>query len=265
MSSTRRRNEILEEVRRNGSVLVENLVDHYQLSVETIRRDLRILHDKGLVRRNYGGAERREKTTWEMPYTQRINYNIEQKEAIAKEAINLLEDGDSVFLDGNTTGLAVSRLIPVHKELVIVTNSIMVAFNLLQKNSRSQVFIVGGEVDKSGLTSGHKLHQELKQYRFDKALFSCAGIMQQGLYFSKMEPQSIAQRLSDQARQLILMADSSKMNQSAFLFGMEVKRIGVLITDDGIPLPFLEKLREMIQKVIVVKMDEQQSLTFNRV
>ncbi|MGG4552337.1 DeoR/GlpR family DNA-binding transcription regulator [Paenibacillus humicus] len=192
MNSRRRRNEILEEVRRNGSVLVENLVDQYQLSVETIRRDLRILHEKGLVRRNYGGAERREQTTWEMPYTQRIHYNLEQKEAIAKEAIHLLEDGDSVFLDGNTTGLAVSRLIPAHKELVVVTNSIMVAFNLVQKNSRSQVFMVGGEVD-----------------------------------------------------------------QSAFLFGMDVKRISVLITDDGISLPFLEKLREMIQKVIVVKMEEQ--------
>lgn len=81
--------------------------------------------------------------------------------------------------------------------------------------------------------------------------------MQQGLYFSKVEPQSVAQRLSDQARQLILLADSSKMNQSAFLFGMDVKRISVLITDDGISLPFLEKLREMIQKVIVVKMEEQ--------
>jgi DeoR/GlpR family transcriptional regulator of sugar metabolism len=264
MSSTRRRIEILEEVRRSGSVLVEDLVNQYQLSVETIRRDLRILHDKGLLRRNYGGAEKKEKTTWEMPYTQRINYNIQQKEAIAKEVINLLEDGDSVFLDGNTTGFAVSRLIPEHKELVIVTNSIMVAFNLIQKKSRSQVFIAGGEVNDSGLTSGHKLHQELKQYQFDKALFSCAGVMHQGLYFSKMEPQSTAQTLSEQSHQLILMADSSKMNQSAFLFGMEAKRIHVLVTDDGIPLPFLEKLRDMIQKVIVVKMDEQQPLTFNR-
>ncbi len=57
MSSIHRRNEILAEVKRSGTVLVEDLVDRYQLSVETIRRDLRILHEKGLLRRNYGGAE----------------------------------------------------------------------------------------------------------------------------------------------------------------------------------------------------------------
>lgn len=263
MSSTRRRNEILEEVLRNGTVLVEDLVDRYRLSVETIRRDLRILHDKGLLRRNYGGAEKKDKMTWEMPYTERINYHIEQKKAIAREVINLLDNGDSVFLDGNTTGLAVSQLIPDHKELVIVTNSIMVAFNLTQNKTRSEVFIAGGKVGENGLTSGHKLQQELKQYRFDKALFSCAGIMPQGgLYYSKMEPQSTALTLYEQSHQLILMADSSKMNQSAFLFGMEAKRVHVLVTDEGIPVPILEKLRDIIPRVIVAKVEEQ-PMTFD--
>ncbi|NBD22971.1 DeoR/GlpR family DNA-binding transcription regulator [Paenibacillus glycinis] len=257
MSSAKRRNEILQEVLRDGAVLVEDLADRYQLSVETIRRDLRILHDKGLLRRNYGGAEKKEQMTWEMPYTERINYHVEQKKAISKEVINLLENGDSVFLDGNTTGLTLSRLIPDHKELIIVTNSIMVAFNLSQKKTRSEVYIVGGKVGDNGLTSGLKLQQELKQYRFDKGLFSCAGITPQGLYFSKMEPQSTAVTLSDQSHQLILMADSSKMNQTAFLFGMETKRIHVLVTDEGIPVPILEKLRDMIPRVIVAKLDEQ--------
>lgn len=265
MSSTKRRSEILEEVRSNGSVLVEELVNRYQLSVETIRRDLRILHDKGLLRRNYGGAEKKEQTTWEMPYTQRINYNFEQKEAIAKEVVNLLEDGDSVFLDGNTTGLAVSRHIPEHRELLIVTNSIGIASNMIQRKSRSQVFLAGGEVAENGLTTGHKLIHELKQYRFDKALFSCAGVMPHGLFYSKIEPQSTAQALSEQSNQLILMADSSKMNQSAFLLGIETRRVNVLVTDDGIPIPLLEKLRAIIQKVIVVKVEEKPLMFHNKI
>lgn len=253
MSSTKRRNEIAEAVRQTGSVFVEDLVKKYNVSVETIRRDLRILHEKGMVRRNYGGAEKREQTTWDMPYYLRKNYHFEQKEAIAKAAIQLLEDGDSIFLDGNTTGLAVSRHIPIEKELMIVTNSAMVTINLIEKGCLSKVYLVGGEVSEEFMTTGHKLEQELKQYRFDKALFSCMGVMTQGLFFSKMEPMRTTQMISDQSAQLILLADSSKMNRRAFLFGLDTRRIHVLITDEGIQPSILEKLREIIHTVIVVK------------
>lgn len=255
MSSMRRRNEIVDEVRRNGSVLVEDLVNRYQLSVETIRRDLRILHEKGLLRRNYGGAEKKEQTTFEMPYTQRIHYHLEQKEAIAKEVVKLLDDGDSVFLDGNTTGLVVSRHIPEHKELVIVTNSTVIALNLIQKKTRSKVYIAGGEVGENGLTCGHKLRQELRQYRFDKALFSCAGITAHGIFFSKMEPQSTAQTLAELSNELIVMADSSKMNQSAFLFGMETRKIHTLVTDEGLPASLQDKLKDQLKQVVIAKVE----------
>lgn len=73
-------------VRRIGSVSVEELVDTYQVSVETIRRDLRILDEKGFLRRTYGGAVKREQTTWDMPYYERMQLNLERKEAIAREA-----------------------------------------------------------------------------------------------------------------------------------------------------------------------------------
>lgn len=120
-------------VRRVGSVSVEELVDTYQVSVETIRRDLRILDEKGFLRRTYGGAVKREQTTWDMPYYERMQLNLERKEAIAREAVKLLEDGDSVFIDGNTSGLVLSRYVPDDKNLTIVTNSAMVTLNLIQK------------------------------------------------------------------------------------------------------------------------------------
>lgn len=115
MNSVRRRNGIIMEVRRTGSVSVDELMLSYGVSVETIRRDLRILDEKGIVRRTYGGAVKREQTTWDMPYYDRMQLNLERKEAIAREAVLLLEEGDSVFVDGNTTGLVLSRLIPGDK------------------------------------------------------------------------------------------------------------------------------------------------------
>ncbi|WP_166242632.1 DeoR/GlpR family DNA-binding transcription regulator [Paenibacillus turpanensis] len=253
MSTAKRRNDIVSIVKNTGSVTVEQLVTRYNVSVETVRRDLRLLDEKGLLRRTYGGAVKKEQTTWDMPYHQRMNFHYEQKEAIAKEAVLLLEDGDSLFLDGNTTGLVVSRYLPTQKELLVVTNSTMIALNIVQRGGRTKVFLVGGEVAEDGMTTGHKLYQELRQYRFDKAMFSCMGITPQGLFFSKSEPLRTAQALAEQAEELVLLADSSKMNRSAFFFGIETKRIDVLVTDDGIAPQMLDKLRDLVGKVVVAK------------
>jgi len=251
MNSVQRRNDIIRLVKRDGAVLVEQLVAKYDVSVETIRRDLRILDEKGFVKRTYGGAAKREQTTWDMPFHERVNLNRERKERIAKEAVQLLENGDSVFLDGNTTGYVVSMTLPVELQLMIVTNSLFVATTLLQRRAKSKVFLVGGEVNEEGMTSGHKLQQELSSYRFDKAIVSCMGLTAQGAFFSKTEPMRVACSIAERSNQLILAADSSKMNRHAFLFGLETKQIDVFITDDEAPAPLLEKLAESIDRIIV--------------
>ncbi|WP_281889807.1 DeoR/GlpR family DNA-binding transcription regulator [Paenibacillus sp. YYML68] len=253
MNSIRRRNDIIQLVKHQGSVDVDQLVEKYGVSVETIRRDLRILDEKGIVRRTYGGAVKKEQKTWDMPYLERVNLNYKQKEAIAQEAVKLIENGDSVFIDGNTTGLAVSRHIPVSLEATIVTNSTFAALNIVQKKGKAQVFLIGGEVGEDGMTSGHKLYQELRQYRFDKAMFSCMGITSQGCFFSKVDPLHVAQMLADISKDLILMADFSKMNRNALFFGLDLRRIDTLVTDSDVPAATLEKLRQPISHIIVAK------------
>lgn len=259
MSAIRRRNDIVLQVKHNGNVTVEQLVDKYEVSVETIRRDLRILDEKGMVRRTYGGAVMREQTTWDLPFNERMMLHYEQKNSIAKEAVLLLENGDSVFIDGNTTCYTLSHYIPPEMELMIVTNSPAIILNMLQMKSRSKLFLIGGEVSSEGMTTGYKLHQELKQYRFDKAFFSCMGISTQGCFFSKIDPLQVAQTLAEQSKKLILVADSSKMNRSGFLFGLETKRVDVLVTDSGTPTKTVDKLKECIRNVIVSG-DEIQTL-----
>ncbi|NHN29022.1 DeoR/GlpR family DNA-binding transcription regulator [Paenibacillus agricola] len=258
MSSIHRRNEILIAVRRIGSVAVDELVQTYGVSVETIRRDLRVLDEKGFLRRTYGGAVKKEQTTWDVPYYERIQLNLDRKEAIAREAVQLLEEGDSVFIDGNTSGLALSRYVPDDKNLTIVTNSAMVTLNLIQKKGKLKVYMVGGEVDEDGKTFGYKLHCELRQYRFDKALFSCMGFGLEGIYYSKWEPLQIAQMLVKQSNHLILMADSSKVNRSGFLYGMELSRIHTLVTDEGTPLDMRDSLRESVRHLIIGKSESKE-------
>lgn len=88
---------------------------------------------------------------WDVPYYERMQLNLERKEAIAREAMLLLEEGGSVFIDGNTSGLALSRFVPDDKNLTIVTNSAMVTLNLIQKKGKLKVYRVDGEVDEDGI------------------------------------------------------------------------------------------------------------------
>jgi DeoR/GlpR family transcriptional regulator of sugar metabolism len=106
------------------------------------------------------------------------------------------------------------------------------------------------------MTTGYKFQQELRQYRFDKSMFSCAGITTQGLFYSKMEPLLTAQTMQELSNCLILLADSSKMNNSAFLYGMDTRRISILVTDDGILPDSLDRLHDLIPKIIVAPTQE---------
>jgi DeoR/GlpR family transcriptional regulator of sugar metabolism len=251
-TTIRRRNVIIKTIKRNGSVDVDALVKQFEVSVETIRRDLRYLDERGLIKRTYGGAVKREQSTWDMPFNERILFQQNLKEAIVHEAVKLLENGDRIYIDGNTTCVILSQFIPVDIELSVVTNSFHIAWILKQLKGRITIYLVGGELGDEGMTFGHKLITELKAYHFDKVFFSCLGVNAKGCYFSKWEPMQTAQTVAAQADRVILLADSSKMNRNGFLLGMEHKDIDCLITDEGTPEFLLNKLRETINDVIVV-------------
>ncbi|WP_158738753.1 DeoR/GlpR family DNA-binding transcription regulator [Alteribacillus sp. YIM 98480] len=244
MKASIRRTEILTLMDREGNVTVDYLVEKYQVSEETIRRDLRLLDEDGYIKRVHGGAEKLKTTTRYLPSDQRRSIQTNEKEAIGKACLSYLEEDDSVFIDGKTTCQVLADLIPDDLRLTIVTNSIIVARHLMDKKYL-KVHIVGGELNQDdGLMTGHKLIQELKGYRFDKAIFSCIGVDVTGCYFAKMDAQQLAYTLKEISSKLILLADSSKINQYAFLFGLDLDSFSHIITDEKAPDSFVEKVQQ---------------------
>ncbi|WP_209121605.1 DeoR/GlpR family DNA-binding transcription regulator [Alkalihalobacillus sp. BA299] len=254
-----RRKNILNQIEAYGNLKVEDLLKQYSVSAETIRRDLRILESEGLLKKTYGGAAVLEKTTRYTPYQERLNINSLEKQAIGEAGSRLLEEGDSVFIEGKTTCLALSKLIPPHMELTVVTNSIYVAYNLARENSKIKVFLAGGQLNTDGMTYGPKLYQELKGYRFDKAFISSVSVNSLGCYFSKPEPMQLAQTLPALTSELILLSDSSKVGKSAFLLGIPISQIQYLITDEGSPIDVLQKIKDTGCKVIVAPLENQKA------
>src|SRR5690625_740062 len=98
MKISARRQKILDIIMQDGEIKVDQLVEAFNVSVETIRRDLRILDYQGFVKRKYGGAVKKIEKAKEVPYADRLVQYRREKEVIAKEAVKLLNDGDSVFI-----------------------------------------------------------------------------------------------------------------------------------------------------------------------
>ncbi|MBM7571351.1 DeoR/GlpR family DNA-binding transcription regulator [Aquibacillus albus] len=260
MKATRRRSEILRLIDQHGTVAVDDLIQRYQVSEETIRRDLRILDESGYVKRVYGGAVKLEKTTRYLPYEDRLTIQYKEKEAIGKESAQLLEDGDSVFVDGRTTCLVFANHIPAELNITIVTNSIFIAHNLMGKKGNLNIHLVGGALHPDGILTGPKLIQELQGYRFDKAFFSCIGVNSKGSYFAKADAQQLALTLKELSTELILLADSSKIDRLAFLSGLKIEQFSYIITDEFAPVHFVDQVRRTTCKIQLATVDQQHAM-----
>lgn len=260
MKISERRQKILDKILQDGEVKVDQLMKEFHVSVETIRRDLRILDHQGYVTRKYGGAVKRIEKAKEVPYADRLVQYRREKEAIAKEAVKLLQDGDSLFIDGKTSALTFAYHIPDDLELTIVTNSIVVAHELIQHRPKCSVFTCGGKVDEGGLLTGPRVNQGLRDFQLDKAFFSAIAVDEKGCYYTRSEPQELAQTLKEVCSDLILLADSSKMNKIAFLFGLAMSDLDVIVTDEGVPESFVKSLKSSTTELVVAPLDSNTAI-----
>lgn len=237
---------------RESEVWVEPLIKEFEVSVETIRRDLRFLESQGIVKRVYGGAVKLDKSARNIPYSVRQNLHYPQKEAIALESVKLLETGDCIFIEGTTTCIVMAQHIPSNLELTVVTNSIHVAYQL--QSSRCRVFLVGGELNEGGMAMGPRLQQEIIKYRFDKTFCSTGAVNVKGCFCIKPENQHLIITLAEISTSLILLADSSKLNRSAFLFALELNRFDYIITDRDAPRSFLDATANASCQIVVANL-----------
>lgn len=178
MSQKIRQEHILQILKEQGYVTVRYLSNTLQYSTATINRDLNAMQRQGLVKRSYGGVEETAKRRLP-PLVQRQFYHKKEKRLIAEAAVNCIENGDMVFLDGSTT---VQYMIPhlfQKKDLTVITNSLLLAMEL--GDSPLTVVCLGGKLAERP----HVLHSDLTvenamHYYPDKMFFSVDGITKDG-------------------------------------------------------------------------------------
>ncbi|MGN0025480.1 MAG: DeoR/GlpR family DNA-binding transcription regulator [Clostridium sp.] len=236
MIADERRRVILEIIKNKKAVSVQSLSQELKTSVVTIRRDLDFLSEKGLIRRSHGGATLNdEKVGLEFTFDIRNEKEREIKKIIAKKAASYITSGDSIGIDIGTTAYQVSKYIKDIPKLNVVTASIPVVIELLDAKGIN-VICTGGEVsrkDKSLI--GHNAIRTINEYILDKVFIGVAGIsFKCGLTLYNINDALVKRVMIERAKEVILLADSTKIGEAKHAFLADIDVINKIITDDAI-------------------------------
>ncbi|MFW2588064.1 DeoR/GlpR family DNA-binding transcription regulator [Sagittula sp. SSi028] len=235
MSQSFRHPEILEIARRNGKVTVEDLAEHFGVTLQTIRRDLADLADSGRLERVHGGAVLPSGTT-NIGYEERRSINPDGKTAIARACAKRIPNDIALFLNIGTSTEAVARELLHHTNLMVVTNNMNVA-NILVANPDCEIIVTGGALRRSdGGLVGTLAAETIAKFKFDVAVIGCSALDQDGdLLDFDIQEISVSQAILRQSRQSFLVSDHSKFTRSAPAKIASLSEVDTFFTDKPLP------------------------------
>jgi DeoR/GlpR family transcriptional regulator of sugar metabolism len=230
------------------------LVDELQVSESTIRRDLDYLEETGSAKRTHGGVFYTGSSPKLPHFDERQPANWEKKRAIAQAAVALIEDGDTLLLDGGTTAYEVARLL-VGRPLQIVTNSLPVA-NLFASSANTDLVLLGGYIyPRTGVSLGPYANEMLSHLNVRKTVLSVAGINERGFYNSNLLLVETERAMMRAADEVIVVADSTKFGRQSLAHLSPLRDAHYLIVDDGISNDWRAKAEQAGVKLLVAPLE----------
>jgi len=236
-----RRNQLLELVRTRGFASLPELAEQLKVSESTIRRDLDFLEEAGTAKRTHGGVFYTGPAPKLPHFDERQPAQWDKKKAIAQVAAQLVEDGDTVLLDGGSTTYEVARLL-VGRPLQIVTNSLPVA-NLFASNSNHDLVIVGGYVyPRTGVALGPYANEMLARLNVRRTILSVSGINERGFFNNNLLLVETEQAMMRAADEVIVVADSTKFGQQSLAHLCPLGDVRRLIVDHEISAQWQQRI-----------------------
>ena len=232
MLAIERRNLILTALQEDRRVLVSDLSQRYDVSEETIRRDLEKLEKEGYVKKTYGGAVINESGNVDLPFMIRKKKNVIGKQRIAELAADLVEDGDRIMLDGSSTAVFIAKRLKSKRNLTVITNSIEILIELSDV-SGWKIMSTGGTMKEGSLAlEGHQTERMLASFHVDKCFVSCKGLDAAAGVTDLSESYAEVKRLMLNASdRRILAVDESKFDCVSFTKILALREISAVLTD----------------------------------
>lgn len=232
MLALERRNLILEKLQTEKRVVVSELSQLYDVSEETIRRDLDKLEKEGLATKSYGGAVINENVSIDLPFNIRKNQNVSGKQKMAEIVASMIQDGDHIFLDASTTAVFVAKALKDKERLTVITNSMEILIELSDVSGWN--IISTGGVMKDGYLAflGSRTEEAIRSYYVDKVIFSCKALDQErGIMESQEAFGTTKKVMLASGRRKILVVDSTKFDQTAFSVAGNLRDVEIVVTD----------------------------------
>lgn len=233
----KRQSEVYQIIKNQGSIEVRDLIQMFDVSAATIRKDLMLLEQAGLVFRTHGEVHLAAQNKRMLSLEVRSYLRADAKKAIARAAVREIHEGDSIILDSGSTTLEIAELLSGYQRLTVITNSLPIALSL--KESQVMVIVIGGIFLGQNLSiQGPEAEKYLSQIEADKAFISSSGVRRDiGLATSNSLEGRIKHYMIKAAHKTYAVLDSVKFNTSSVELFADFSEIDCIITEKPIQNP----------------------------
>jgi DeoR family fructose operon transcriptional repressor len=247
-----RQQAILQRAREVGRVDVTSLAQEFDVTPETVRRDLTVLQRAGVVRRVHGGAVVIERLGFEPAVSARESVLTAEKERIAKAALAELPPEGAIIIDAGTTTARFAEVLPTDRELTVVVNSPALA-GLLARRSSLNVIMLGGRVRHRTLAVVDDwATAALTRVHADVAFMATNGIsVEHGLTTPNPAEAAVKRAMINAARRTVLLADHTKIGNDYFAVFGQLADVDVVITDTGADSELADEIADAGPRVVL--------------
>ena len=232
MLSLERRNLIIQKLNTEGRIIVSDLSREFNVTEETIRRDIEKLEREGLATKTYGGAVSTISQGTDLPYKVRKKSNVELKQKIAARVAEMIKDGDQLMLDASSTSLFVVRQIKNLNNITIITNSLEILLELGDKTGWT-ILSTGGTLREGAYSlSGSSAERMIRDHHVDLAICSAKGLDGiMGITESNEKDAEMKKAIFNAASTRILAIDHTKFDNISFIKVCDIKDVDIIVTD----------------------------------
>lgn len=250
MQAEERQKRIEEFLLKTEFASLEDLSEHVDASVSTVRRDVSVLEARGILKRTHGGARLLNPKSDEFAFSTRDTHQLSEKEAIGRACAEIIQPGQTVIIDAGTTTFHVAKHLEP-KTPQIVTNSLPVA-NLFSASNRLEVVVSGGVIyPRLGVLVGPLAVEAFSKLRADVAIMSAGGISADGVSNSHGLLIEIQRAMIQAARRVIFCLDHTKFGRHSLSMLCPLDTIDTIVTDRSAPADLLRVIRKNEVEVIV--------------
>jgi DeoR family glycerol-3-phosphate regulon repressor len=245
MKPHERQPQIEAIIRREGEVSVEMLATRFDVSSETIRRDLGVLAEDGRIQKVHGGA-RRPQLLREPGHEERETTAAAAKAAIGRRLANAVSPGETLFIDTGSTTLAAAEALSVVPNLTVITNSCRLAERLARTSRDVIIHLLGGRYGfDNAQTTGVAVIEQVRAFRADRAILTVTALDPQiGAMDASLDEAQIARAMIRNARSVIILADASKFGRQAAHAVCATGEIDLVISDGQLNRAQKDALRD---------------------